>query len=211
MKEKKLIKCELKQQTGHSYKVKISKLCETLRLITLEAQYHNSCYCHYNCSAATFINEERDPKSSTDESQTYSEQTKIDESSIFQTWFDFIEKSFFKSRKITTVNDLILKLEQSLVANNARDCLQHLKSFKKKSRRRLEIEFKNRTNIFLNQRGKLIFLPNTVTIEEIAEDYMELQKQPEKLTLESDKTRKLVQKAAVMIRSEVSQLKNNIS
>ena len=89
--------------------------------------------------------------------------------------------------------------------------MQHLKSFKKKSRRRLEIEFKNRTNIFLNQRGKLIFLPNTVTIEEIAEDYMELQKQPEKLTLESDKTRKLVQKAAVMIRSEVSQLKNNIS
>ena len=40
---------------------------------------------------------------------------------------------------------------------------------------------------------------------------MELQKPPEKLTLESDKTRKLVQKAAVMIRSEVSQLKNHIS
>ena len=211
MKEEKLIKCELKQQTGHSYEVKISKLCETLRLIALEAQYHNSCYCNCTCSVATFINKERDPKSSTDESQTHSEQTKIDESSIFQTWFDFIEKSFFKNRKITTVNDFILKLEQLLVANNASDCLQHPKSFKKKSRRRLKTEFKNRTNIFLNQRGKLIFLPNTVTIEEIAEDYMELQKNPEKLTLESDKTRKLVQKAAVMIRSEVSQLKNNIS
>ena len=87
---------------------------------------------------------ERDRKSSTDESQTYSQQTQIDESSIFQTWFDFIEKSFFKSRKITTVNDLILKLEQFLVAKNAGDCFQNLKSFKKKSRRRLESEFKDR-------------------------------------------------------------------
>ena len=95
---------------------------------------------------------ERDPKSSSDESQTHSEQTQIDESSIFQTWFDFIEKSFFKSRKITTVNDLIIKLEQLVVANNnAKDCFRNRKSLKKKNRRRLEIEFKDGANIFLNQ------------------------------------------------------------
>ena len=154
---------------------------------------------------------ERDPKSSTNESQTHSEQTQIDESSIFQTRFDFIEKCFFKSRKINTVNDLILKLEQLLVANNTSDCLQTPKSFEKKSRRRLEIEVKDRANIFLDQKGKLIFLPNTVTIEQIAEDYMELKKKHEKLMLESDKTRKLVQGAAAILRSEVSQLKNNMS
>ena len=50
---------------------------------------------------------ERDPKRSTDESQTHSEKTQIDESSIFKTQFDFIEKPFFKSRKITTANSLI--------------------------------------------------------------------------------------------------------
>ena len=54
----------------------------------------------------------------------------------------------------------------------------------------------------------MIFLPNTVTIEQIGEDYMELKKQHEKLMLESDKTRILIQEAAVIIRSEVSQLKN---
>ena len=42
---------------------------------------------------------ERDQKISTDKSQTHSEQTEIDERSIFQTWFDFIEKSFFKVEK----------------------------------------------------------------------------------------------------------------
>ena len=47
-----------------------------------------------------------------------------------------------------------------------------------------------------------------MTIEQIGEDYMELKKQHEKLTLESDKTRILIQEAAVIIRSEVSQLKN---
>ena len=154
---------------------------------------------------------ERDPTSSTDESKTHSKQTQIDESSIFQTWLDFVEKCSSKSRKITTVNDLILKLEQLLVANNASDCLQNPKSFKKKRRRRLEIEFKDRANIFLNREGKLIFLPNTVTIEQIAEDYMELKKQHKELMLESNKTMKLVQKAAVIIRSEVSQLKYNMS
>ena len=83
---------------------------------------------------------------------------------MFQTWFDSIEKSFFKSRKITVVNDLILKLEQLLVVNNAIDSFQDSKSFKKKSRKKIEIQFKDRANIFLNQKGKLIFLPNTVTI-----------------------------------------------
>ena len=90
-----------------------------------------------------------------------------------------IEKSFFKSRKIFTVNDLILELEQLMVAKKASDCLQNPKFFKKKSRRRLEIEFKDRANIFINQKGNFIFLPNTVTIKQIAEDYMELQKQHE--------------------------------
>ena len=67
-----------------------------------------------------------------------------------------------------------------------------------------------KTELYLNQKWKLIFLLNTVTIEQIVEDYMELQKQHEKLMLEFDKTRKLIQEAAIIIRSEESQLKNII-
>ena len=116
-------KGKTKQQIGHSYvniaqqaihkaaKVKndskIISICETLDLIASEAQYHHSRYHNYTLSVATLIEMERDPKRSTDESQTHSEKTQIDESSIFQTQFDFIEKPFFKSRKITTVNSLI--------------------------------------------------------------------------------------------------------
>ena len=124
-------------------------------------------------------------------------------------WFYW--KIFLQSRKIITVNDLILKLRLLLVAKSSSDCLQNLRSFKKQSRRRLEIEFKDRANIFLNQKEKLIFLPNTVTIEQIAEDCVELQRQHEKLMLESHKTTKLAQEAVVIIWSKVSQLKNNMS
>ena len=83
------MKCEIKQKIGHSYvsiaqqaiheaaKVKndskIIKLCETLDLIASETQYHHSCYGNYTRSVATLIDMERDPKSSTDESQTHSE------------------------------------------------------------------------------------------------------------------------------------------
>ena len=81
-------------------------------LIASELQYHNSCYRNYTHSVATLQYSENDLKSSPDESQPYSEQTQIGGSSIFQTWFDFIEKSPFKSRKITTVCDLISKLEE---------------------------------------------------------------------------------------------------
>ena len=109
----------------------------TLDLTASEAQYQHSWYRNYTRSVATLIDMERDPKSSTDESQTHSKQTQIDESSIFQTWFDFIEKSFFKSRKIIIVNDLVLKLEQLLVANNASDCLQNPKSFRKKKKKKI--------------------------------------------------------------------------
>ena len=78
---------------------KIIKLCEALDLVASLAQYHHSCYRNYTCSVATLIDMERDQKISTDKSQTHSEQTEIDERSIFQTWFDFIEKSFFKVEK----------------------------------------------------------------------------------------------------------------
>ena len=94
---------------------------------------------------------------------------------------------------------MILKLELLLVANNSSDCLQNLRSFKKLGRKRLEIEFKDRANIFLNQKEKLIFLLNRVTIEQIAEDYVELQRQQEMLILEFHKTTKLAQEAVVTI------------
>ena len=82
---------------------KIIRLCETLDLIASEAQYHNSCYHNYARSVATLPDGEIYPKSSTEESQPSSEQTQIDETSIFQTWSNFIEKSFFKSRETTAV------------------------------------------------------------------------------------------------------------
>ena len=129
--KKKLIKCELKQQIGHSNvsiaqqaireaaKVKNDsksiRLRETLDLIASEAQYHNSCYHNYARSVATLPDTEIYPKSSTEESQPSSEQTQTDETSIFQTWSNFIEKSFFKSRETTAVSDLILKLEQIML------------------------------------------------------------------------------------------------
>ena len=57
----------------------------------------------------------------------------------------------------SVVNVLNLRFEQLLVANDASDCMQNAKSFKKKSSRRLKVEFKDRANIFLNQKGKLYF------------------------------------------------------
>ena len=47
---------------------------------------------------------------------------------------------------------------------------------KTKRGRTLKIDFKDQTNIFLNQKRKRIFLLITVAREQIAEDYIKLQK-----------------------------------
>ena len=81
---------------------------------------------------------------------------------------------------------MILNLEQLLAAYNASDCMLNPKSFKNKSKWRWEVEIKDRANIFLNKNGKLIYLPNSVIRKQITENYRKLQKQHEKLLLESE-------------------------
>ena len=93
------MKCEWKQQIAHSYvsiaqqaieeesKVKndskIIESCEALDLIASEAECNHSCYHNYTRFVADLIDMEGDPKISTYESETHSEQTQIDESSMF--------------------------------------------------------------------------------------------------------------------------------
>ena len=57
----------------------------------------------------------------------------------------------------------------------------------------------------------MIFLPYTVSKRQLADDFLELQKQLEKLTCEADKSMKLVQEAAMTIRNEVSNLEFTLS
>ena len=54
----------------------------------------------------------------------------------------------------------------------------------------------------------MIFLPNTVTREQITENYRKIQKQHENLMLESERTKKLVKEAVVIVQSEALQLNN---
>ena len=109
-------------------------------------------------------------------------------------------------RKVTSVENLTQILEKLLSSQGCEDseCIRN--SFRKRARRKLESEFGSTAEIFLNLKGKLIFLPHAVSKRQLAEDYLELQKQLEKSTCESDKSMKLVQEAAMIIRHEVSNL-----
>ena len=219
------MKCELKRQEGHgnisiaqkailkSAKVKhddrIIRLCDTLDLIASEAQYHHSCYRDYTRSTASDPDVEDDAELETEDSAPSSEQTQIDENTIFQTWFDLIRSSFIEGREVTTVANLTLEFKEMFRENNASNDGLDSKSFQKKARRKLDIEFGHVDEIFQNQRGKLVFLPNTVTRVQLANDYIELQKQLEKITSESDKSIKSVEEAAIIVRNEVIQLKQD--
>ena len=125
---------------------------------------------------------------------------------IFQIWFDEIRKRFVDERKITSVENLIQILEKLLSSQGCDDseCIRNL--FKKRARCKLESDFGSTAEIFLNLTVNSILLPHAVSMRQFEEDYLELQKQLEKSTCESDKSMKLVQEAAMIIRHEVSNL-----
>ena len=181
------MKCELKWQEGHgnsivqkaihkSAKVKhddrIIRLCDTLDLIASEAQYHHSCYRDYTRSTVSDPDVEDDAELETEDSAPSSEQTQIDENTIFQTWFDLIRSSFIEGRKVITVANLTLELKEMFRENNASNDGLDSKSFQKKARRKLDTEFGHVAEIIQNLRGKLVFLPNTVTRVQLANGYI---------------------------------------
>ena len=66
---------------------------------------------------------------------------------------------------------------------------------------KISTEFQHTADTFTNLKGKLIFLPKSV----------ELKRQLEKLTNESDKSLKSVQDSALIVRNEVDNLQNKLS
>ena len=129
---------------------------------------------------------------------------------MLQAWLDLIQMSFIDGRKVTTVANLTLKLEEIVRQHSADNDDRNYKSLKKEARRKLDTKFGYVAEIFKNEKGKLILIPNSVTRVQLSNDYIELQKQLEILTCESDKSIKSVKDAAMTVRNEVTQLQNDL-
>ena len=82
----------------------------------------------------------------------------------------------------------------------------HSHSFKQKLRRRLEKEFSKVADIFQNAKGKLIFLPNAITRQQLPCDLLRAQHLLEKEGIDSTKAQKQIREVALNVRSDVKAL-----
>ena len=139
----------------------------------------------------------------------FHEQT--DEQVVFDKWFHLIQTTIGEQGKVTTVTELASALNNLMREASFSPDKFNSSSFKKKMRRKLDAEFLKVADILQNNRGKLIFLPKTVTRENLANDYIEIQQQLEKLSPVSMKSLRNVQEVALNVRSEIKSLQNAMS
>ena len=214
------MKCEIKKQEAVSlvsvaqktieaaaklkHDERIIGLCATLDLIASEAQYHFSCYRNYTRAVVNASLIESDPP------QSIIVESTSEEENIIHIWFEKIRQEFVSKKRVALVEDLLFMLE-GLLEGHVTEGEFLRESFLKRVRRKLKSEFEGIAEIFLNQKGKLVFLPNTISKAKLAEDYLEVQKQLEKSLSESDKSVKLVKHAALVIRHEVSSSEYTLS
>ena len=137
--------------------------------------------------------------------------TQVNELDVFQEWFRFIRTSIVENGKVVTVASLAEQLDQMMKDGNFSPSYLSSSSFRKTMRRRLEAEFQDVADIFLNPKGKLIFLPRVCTREKLAIDFIELQQKLDKLSSASKESTKIVQDTALTLRTEVKSLQSKMS
>ena len=211
-----LTKCELKKDEGKGFiglaqrsiynaaKAKcderIISLCETYDLISAEAHYHHSCKRNYEHS----IPKETPISKKSPEIVT---ESRDDTELIFKQWFDHIRQKYISNHEITTVELLLSQLQE--ISGQSNQCTD--KVFKRKARRHLLSEFQDSVDIFRNKNGKLIFLPKSLSKQELAENYMELKTLHDQNIKETGKALKSVTDAAMIVRNDVLNLEDKLS
>ena len=163
---------------------KIHQLCLNYDILASEGHYHQSCYREYTkpkASPASY-------KISTEEENENfcSEGEEI----VFQKWFQYIRSDIIKYGKVVTVALLTKALDTLFYENNLNPDSYTNKSFRRKSNRRLEIEFDGVAEIFLSSKGKLIFLPISKSRHSLATEIVELLQTLEKYSGISNKSKK---------------------
>ena len=182
---------------------RIIQSCLSYDFLASEARYHKSCHRNYTRKKENAESNERHE----DMDDTT---TQVNELDVFQEWFRFIRTSIIENRKVVTVVSLAEHLDQMMKDGNFTPSYFSSSSFRKTMMRRLKAEFQDVADIFLNPKGKLIFLPRVCTREKLAIDFIELQQKLDKLSSASEST-KIVQDAALTLRTEVKSLQSKMS
>ena len=168
-------------------------------IVAAEAHYHRTCYREYTRNPTRLHHAEQKQTKKEDiryfnlEHESYAE------------LFEFIRAEVIESPNVVMLNSLTDKLTQLMLSKGV-DCVK--KSTKRHLRRKLEKEFGNRLHIFPDEKGKLLVLPDSLSIFELAKMYQTTKTELEIWKNKSVGDTNTIDKAASIIKMSIKNMEN---
>ena len=144
---------------------KLLRLCENYDFVSAEAYYHKECYIKYTNTKGRMSNVE---SVESEEQSAYVMAEEEAKGLLFQ----FIRNEIINKKDVAYFTDLISCFESLLGAKG----VTVDKTAKKKLRQQIKDEFLSTASFFQNNEGRLLFLPNDFSREELALELCELKK-----------------------------------
>ena len=162
-------------------------------IVAAEAHYHISCYKKYTVKVTA------NKKKADDGEDTY----QIVEKQAFANLFEFIRTDVIPNKRIVSVTSLTSKLESFMLSGEVKFALRD--STRKHVRRRLESEFLDSIRIFQDAKGKLLLVPDNVTLQEVAIEVQSLRSELEIWQEKVSNCIRIIDQASSKIRSEIKE------
>ena len=157
-------------------------------MVAAQAHYHSSCYRHY-------VRPEKTKSSGS------SDQVKDDaEEKAFSDLFAYLRSEVLEKQSITTMTQLTKKLEIFAEAHGQ----EHLsESIKKHIKRKLEAEFGPILVIFPHDKGKLIVVPDDLSVEKVVKTNLTMEKELDILRSHSHDISNIIDQSSTYVRKSI--------
>ena len=167
-------------------------------IVAAEAHYHISCYKSYTNLSRL---KKSEPKESgeVDESDDSYFSYKVAEIEAYENLFSHIRDKIFTEGQIVPVAQLTQMLEGFMSTK----CETLRLSAKKNIRRRLEAEFGESIQIISNVSGKLLLVPNTLSLKDVVLENEQLQREIKSLKEKSTDPVQIIDQASLKIRESI--------
>lgn len=166
-------------------------------IVAAEAHYHVSCYKNYTRgkSKEHEHNDSDGKENETDGDKLYV----MIESEAYENLFDCIRSEVIPNKKIVALASLTKNLESSIISRGG-----NLRAYTKKHiRRTLESELGDSVDIFPDDKGKLLMVPDSVSLEDVVLENQTLHRELRVWTSKVTNSNKIIDQSSRQIRSAI--------
>lgn len=164
-------------------------------IVAAEAHYHRSCYKEYTRSERTL---DTDAQIDAAEDIAYYEA----ERNAYSSLFEFIRTDFLQKPRVIKMTDITIQLVSFMTLAGIHSIRN---ATRKHVRRCLETEFEDVLQIFPDDKGKLLVMPDSLSVQDLAKENMKLADEIKSMKITSSGDDGTIDTAASCIRMTIKQ------